>query len=58
MDSKIAPDLNIQQVLAGNPDSVCEEMHEILSLNNISYAKIIRTISDRMELSTYGIEPK
>ena len=51
----MAPDLNIQQVLTGNPDSMCEEMHEILSLNNISYAKIIRTISDRMELSTLGL---
>ena len=52
---QVAPDLNIQQILAGNPNSMCEEMHEILSSNNISYAKVIRTISDRTELSTLGL---
>ena len=54
---QVAPDLNIQQAFSGNSDSICEEMHEILSSNDISYAKTIRTISDRTELSTLGLTP-
>ena len=52
---QIAPDLNIQQAFTDNYDPVCEKMHVILSSNNISYEKTIRTISDRTELSTLGL---